>query len=62
MGDRWVLSMDCPSCSYHDDEIYYAPTCGFTQWVCPSCHNAFEIMERFELVEIKQVKEKVTNG
>jgi hypothetical protein len=55
MGDRWVLSMDCPNCNYHDGEIYYAPTCGFTTWRCPNCKRNFEIVEAFKLIEIAKI-------
>ena len=42
MGDRWILSMKCPNCFYQEDDIYYAPTCGFTTWSCPNCHKVIE--------------------
>ena len=37
MGDRYILTVECPKCGYTDDEAYYAPTCGFTTWKCPEC-------------------------
>jgi len=55
MGDRYVLSMDCPNCSFHDDEIYYAPSCEITTWVCHNCHHEFDIIETFELKEINRI-------
>lgn len=42
MGDRYYFIVDCPKCSYHDDEAYYAPSCGLTIWKCPQCgYKAF---------------------
>ncbi len=37
MGDRYILEMSCPKCGFIDDEVPFAPTCGFVDWVCPKC-------------------------
>ncbi len=37
MGDRYILTVECPDCGYIDDDVYYAPTCGFVNWECPEC-------------------------
>ncbi len=37
MGDRYFLTFLCPSCKFEAHDIYYAPTCGFTNWKCPGC-------------------------
>ena len=37
MGDRYVLEITCPKCGFHDNECYYAPTCGFVDWNCGKC-------------------------
>lgn len=34
MGDRYFLSIKCPECGHEDGDVYYAPTCGFTEWKC----------------------------
>lgn len=35
MGDRYFLSVvTCPECGAAEYDVYYAPTCGFTEWVC----------------------------
>ena len=36
MGDRYILSVKC-KCGYRDNDVYYAPTCGFMFWKCPKC-------------------------
>ena len=45
MGDRYFLEVDCPGCSYHDSDVYYAPTCGFTEWACPKCRELVDLEE-----------------
>jgi len=37
MGDRYFLTVTCPQCQYIEYNVYYAPTCGFIKWDCPSC-------------------------
>ena len=34
MGTRYWLSVTCHKCGLRDDEVYYAPTCGFIDWTC----------------------------
>ena len=38
MGDRYVLTVTCPKCSHVEEEVYYAPTCGFIKYKCPCGH------------------------
>lgn len=38
MGDRYVLTVKCPKCGKVDDDVYYAPTCGFIEWTCECGH------------------------
>ena len=45
MGDRYILEMTCPKCGTEDDDVYFAPTCGFTEWKCPSCHFKMDLCE-----------------
>ncbi len=37
MGDRYIMEITCPKCGEYDDEVYYAPTCGFIDWECNKC-------------------------
>ncbi len=39
MGDRFFLQITCPECSALDDDVYYAPTCGFINWRCECGHS-----------------------
>lgn len=41
MGDRYFVTLVCPSCE-QVDEAYYAPTCGFTEWNC-TCGHVFDL-------------------
>lgn len=34
MGDRYILTVKCPRCGIVDNDVYYAPTCGFTDHIC----------------------------
>lgn len=38
MGDRYFLTVACPSCGASDDSVYYAPTCGIIEHKCPCGH------------------------
>ena len=38
MGDRYFLEIVCPKCGILDDDVYYAPTCGFVDWRCRCGH------------------------
>jgi len=45
MGDRFFLSVQCPRCSHIEDDVYYAPTCGITEWNCPKCPECVDLMK-----------------
>ena len=34
MGDRYFLTIKCSKCGVVDNDVYYAPTCGFTEYTC----------------------------
>ena len=36
MGNRYILTVECPHCGKTNEDVYYAPTCGFTTFRC-SC-------------------------
>jgi hypothetical protein len=44
MGDRYILTVVCPACQHKQDEVYYAPTCGFKDWKC-SCGHVVNLEE-----------------
>jgi transposase-like protein len=37
MGDRYFITVICPKCGEAENDVYYAPTCGFLAWKCPKC-------------------------
>lgn len=43
MGDRYILTIKCPKCGYEDDNVYYAPTCGYVDWKCPKCKKKIDL-------------------
>ena len=43
MGDRYFLVMTCPRCGWFDDDVYFAPTCGFTDWTCEKCGHKIDL-------------------
>ena len=43
MGDRYILTVNCPKCGYEDDDVYYAPTCGIVDWECPKCGKVVDL-------------------
>ena len=45
MGDRYIIVVDCPQCGHHDDDVYFAPTCGFTEWECEQCSCTLDLEE-----------------
>lgn len=42
MGTRYVLEMKCEKCGRVDDNVYFAPTCGFVDWEC-ECGNVVDL-------------------
>lgn len=44
MGDRYILTVKCPKCGLVDDDVYYAPTCGFTEHKC-ACGSVIDLEE-----------------
>ena len=39
MGTRYILTVACPNCGHVDDDVYYAPTCGFVEYQCRCGHT-----------------------
>lgn len=44
MGTRYILTVKCPKCGFEDDDVYYAPTCGFVDYKC-RCGNVIDLEE-----------------
>ena len=38
MGTRYFVDVTCPECGHEEKEVYYAPTCGFTEYICKCGH------------------------
>lgn len=34
MGDRYILTLTCPSCGEKQEDVWYAPTCGVLTFTC----------------------------
>ena len=47
MGSRWTLSLHCAHCGEGNDDVYYAPTCGFFSFRCKKCGKQNWIEENF---------------
>ena len=39
MGNRYFITVQCPHCPTIENDVYYAPTCGFVDWNCPDCNT-----------------------
>lgn len=50
MGDRYILTMICEKCGYIDNDVYFAPTCGFDRWTC-KCGNEVDLVEHTGITE-----------
>jgi len=46
MGDRYILTEVCPECGFVDDDVYFAPTCGFVEWTCPQCGRVVDLIKQ----------------
>lgn len=47
MGDRWTLALKCAHCEKLNEDVYYAPTCGFLNFTCEHCGQENGIAECF---------------
>jgi len=45
MGDRYFIPVECPVCGNVDEDVYYAPTCDFTDHNCTKCNELIDLME-----------------
>ena len=51
MGDRYFLTVKCPKCGLSEEDIYYAPTCGFKTHTC-RCGHEVDLEEYTGISEI----------
>ena len=45
MGERYILEVLCPNCGILHDNIPYAPTCGWIEFVCSNCKHCVDLTE-----------------
>ena len=45
MGNRYIIAVKCPSCGTVDEDVYYAPTCGFVTHECSGCGACIDLVE-----------------
>ena len=45
MGDRYILTVDCPCCGLCDNDVWFAPTCDATTWTCPQCGRIVDLVK-----------------
>jgi len=45
MGDRYYINVMCPMCGTVEEDVYYAPTCGFLGWECLNCGEGVDLEE-----------------
>lgn len=56
MGDRWTLSLDCAFCGTKNEDVWYAPTCGSSNFNCCHCGKKNGIFEVFEARKERNVE------
>jgi hypothetical protein len=57
MGDRYLITVKCSECGFIEGEVYYAPTCGFTDWNCPKCNHKVDL-ENYTGISYKDASNK----
>ena len=70
MGDRYFITVKCPDCGHVEEDVYYAPTCGFVDWDCTKCGKKVDLVEYTGISreeasnrdEIEEMCERVRNG
>ena len=56
MGDRYYLELTCAYCGKKQNEdVYYAPTCGFETFKCDKCMATNFITSDFKAKKIEEV-------
>ena len=54
MGDRYFIQVRC-ECGYIEDDVYYAPTCGFNTFKCNYCGKTNLIISTTKNIEAEKV-------
>ena len=70
MGDRYFLEMICPKCGNKEEEVYFAPTCGFVDWKCDKCGHIVDLVKLTGITaemasnakEIKDLCDEIVRG
>lgn len=55
MGDRYELVRNCIYCGEVEEEVYYAPTCGFLTFKCQKCGKENFITEDLKVKKMEDV-------
>jgi len=59
VGDRYYINnMKCAYCGVIQEEVYYAPSCGFTTHLCYDCGEENKIYLGFKLIKKEKQFEK----
>ena len=45
MGTRYIITVICPTCDTVDEDVYYAPTCGFVTHKCSGCGARIDLVK-----------------
>ncbi len=45
MGDRYIISVECPKCDEFMDDVYFAPTRDFITKACDECGHIIDLVE-----------------
>lgn len=53
MGDRYEFSLNCTKCLY-SNQVYYAPSSGFTTFKCEMCGQFHRIQLGFTAIPITE--------
>jgi len=65
MGDRYIISVICEKCAAIEDDVYYAPTCGFLTAQCAECGYVTDLEEytgiTYEDASNKELIEEIIN-
>jgi len=61
LGTRYFLTVSCLQCGRTNNDIYYAPTCGFLTHKCDHCGVEFDIEAQLcerERTELRRQQEE----
>ena len=45
MGDRYIITVICPTCETVNEDVYYAPTCDFVTHRCSGCGARIDLVK-----------------